>query len=57
MRTFGAFLSNLRSSAGLSLEVLALLVGSFAVDDCIILTNSKIFESWTRDEIKTTVIS
>lgn len=31
-------------------------VERFAVDDCIILTNSKNFEGWTHDEIKTTVL-
>ena len=29
----------------------------FAVDDCIILTNSKNFEGWSRDEIQTTVLN
>jgi hypothetical protein len=32
-------------------------VERFAVDDCIVLTNSKNFEGWTRDEIRTTVLS
>jgi len=31
-------------------------VERFAVDDCIILTNSKNFEGWTHDEIQTTVL-
>jgi len=29
----------------------------FAVDDCIILTNSRSFEGWSHEEIKTTVLS
>jgi transcriptional regulator with XRE-family HTH domain len=32
-------------------------VERFAVDDCIILTNSKNFEGWNHDEIKTTVLN
>jgi transcriptional regulator with XRE-family HTH domain len=32
-------------------------VERFAVDDCIILTNSRNFEGWNHDEIKTTVLS
>ena len=28
----------------------------FAVDDCIVLTNSRNFEGWSHDEIKTTVL-
>jgi transcriptional regulator with XRE-family HTH domain len=32
-------------------------VERFAVDDCIILTNSKNFEGWSHDEIKTTVLN
>ena len=32
-------------------------VERFAVDDCIILTNSKNFEGWNHDEIKTTILS
>jgi transcriptional regulator with XRE-family HTH domain len=31
-------------------------VERFAVDDCIILTNSKNFEGWNHEEIKTTVL-
>ncbi len=32
-------------------------VERFAVDDCIILTNSKNFEGWSHDEIQTTVLN
>ena len=32
-------------------------VERFAVDDCIILTNSKNFEGWNHDEIKSTVLN
>ncbi|GCE49252.1 transcriptional regulator with XRE-family HTH domain [Thermosporothrix hazakensis] len=32
-------------------------VERFAVDDCIILTNSKDFQGWTSSEIKTTVLN
>lgn len=32
-------------------------VERFAVDDCIILTNSRNFEGWNHDEIKTTVLT
>src|SRR5205807_808986 len=32
-------------------------VERFVVEDCIILTNSKNFEGWSRDEIQTTVLN
>jgi len=32
-------------------------VERFAVDDCIILTNSRNFEGWNHDEIQTTVLN
>lgn len=32
-------------------------VERFAVDDCIILTNSRNFEGWSHEEIKTTVLN
>lgn len=32
-------------------------VERFAVDDCILLTNSRDFSGWDRDEIKTTILS
>lgn len=32
-------------------------IGRFAVDDCIILTNSRNFGGWSHDDIKTTVLS
>lgn len=32
-------------------------VERFAVDDCIVLTNSHNFEGWSHDEIKTTVLN
>ncbi|MBV9021077.1 MAG: helix-turn-helix domain-containing protein [Ktedonobacteraceae bacterium] len=51
--------SSLYSLASLNAQWLMQLadIERFAVDDCIILTNSKNFQGWDPNEIKTTVLS
>jgi hypothetical protein len=50
-----SFVYSLASSKARSLMKIV-DVESFAVDDCIILTNSKNFEGWDRNEVTTTIL-